>query len=350
MFLPTLLMRDYGSAAWFIFAIPNVIGAAAMGWVLKSPESSARLVAQHREACLVFSYVTLSFHLYFIFWIARDYLPYLAGPTIVALIVFVMLGRLGRVNVNALLALVTSSVVIALWLYWGQRMPQYQVRSDTLSLTGLASVCTLGFLTCPYLDLTFHHARQSLGRRESRWAFSIGFGVFFLAMIVFTALYAPFFAGATFSDQNHDLLRKTLTLHIGVQIALTIYLHFRQAVVLQGTSRGWLMFIVLPVVGTALVKYGDTYNHFSAAELVYRLFMSCYGLIFPAYVWLCMLPRRDGSRPTRRDLLVLATVVILVSPLYWIAFIEGKMAWMLPAVAGVLVARLFIRPVSTPAP
>jgi hypothetical protein len=32
MFLPVLLVRDYGIGAWWIFAIPNVVGAAAMGW------------------------------------------------------------------------------------------------------------------------------------------------------------------------------------------------------------------------------------------------------------------------------------------------------------------------------
>ena len=31
MFLPILLIRDFGPAAWFVFAIPNVVGAAVMG-------------------------------------------------------------------------------------------------------------------------------------------------------------------------------------------------------------------------------------------------------------------------------------------------------------------------------
>ena len=34
MFFPVLLLRDYGFMGWVVFAIPNVVGAAAMGWVL----------------------------------------------------------------------------------------------------------------------------------------------------------------------------------------------------------------------------------------------------------------------------------------------------------------------------
>src|SRR6266404_3216610 len=34
MFLPVLLVRDYGLWGWIVFAVPNMIGAAAMGWVM----------------------------------------------------------------------------------------------------------------------------------------------------------------------------------------------------------------------------------------------------------------------------------------------------------------------------
>ena len=30
MFLPVLLVRDYGMLGWIVFAVPNVVGAAAM--------------------------------------------------------------------------------------------------------------------------------------------------------------------------------------------------------------------------------------------------------------------------------------------------------------------------------
>ncbi|MBV8780683.1 MAG: hypothetical protein JO353_04735, partial [Phycisphaerae bacterium] len=34
MYLPVLLVRDYGFWGWVVFAIPNVVGAAAMGWTI----------------------------------------------------------------------------------------------------------------------------------------------------------------------------------------------------------------------------------------------------------------------------------------------------------------------------
>src|ERR1051325_4731620 len=39
MFLPVLLVRDYGVWASVVFAVPNVLGAAAMGWVLSRDDS-----------------------------------------------------------------------------------------------------------------------------------------------------------------------------------------------------------------------------------------------------------------------------------------------------------------------
>src|SRR5215216_6488221 len=67
MFLPVLLVRDYGIWAWVIFAIPNVVGAAAMGWVLKDYDSQA-IVAAHGHAIKAFSLVTATFQLFFALW------------------------------------------------------------------------------------------------------------------------------------------------------------------------------------------------------------------------------------------------------------------------------------------
>src|SRR5688572_33083294 len=64
MFLPVLLIRDYGNWSWVIFAVPNVVGAAAMGWVLRDGQSEL-LVAQHRQAIDAFSFVTATFQIFF---------------------------------------------------------------------------------------------------------------------------------------------------------------------------------------------------------------------------------------------------------------------------------------------
>src|SRR5262245_60423098 len=64
MFLPVLLVRDFGVWAWLVFAIPNIIGAAAMGWVL-SAERSSEIARQHRFAMDAFSIVTIAFQVFF---------------------------------------------------------------------------------------------------------------------------------------------------------------------------------------------------------------------------------------------------------------------------------------------
>src|ERR1044071_797833 len=69
MFLPVLLVRDYGVWGWIVFAIPNVLGAAAVGWVIRSPEQSRRIVAAHRMPMLAFSLVTSAFQWFFALWI-----------------------------------------------------------------------------------------------------------------------------------------------------------------------------------------------------------------------------------------------------------------------------------------
>src|SRR5438874_5606425 len=67
MFLPVLLVRDYGIWGWIVFATPNVVGAAAMGWVLKDHDSQA-MVQAHNYAIKAFSFVTAAFQLFFAFW------------------------------------------------------------------------------------------------------------------------------------------------------------------------------------------------------------------------------------------------------------------------------------------
>src|SRR3954467_4391659 len=67
MFLPVLLIRDYGAWAWVVFAVPNVIGAAAMGWVLRDGDSE-KLTGAHRPMIAGFSFITATFQLFFAFW------------------------------------------------------------------------------------------------------------------------------------------------------------------------------------------------------------------------------------------------------------------------------------------
>jgi hypothetical protein len=82
-----------------------------------------------------------------------------------------------------------------------------------------------------------------------------------------------------------------------------------------------------------------------SGDLIYRLFMSFYGLIFPAYVWICMVPiRGKAAGPTQSALVVMAIAIAVAAPMYWVGFINERTWWLIPAVAVVLVAKLFAPP------
>ena len=72
MYLPVLLVRDYGIWGWVVFAIPNVIGAAAMGWTVRDADASRQLVGAHRMAMSAFAVVTVAFQLFFGAWFFHE--------------------------------------------------------------------------------------------------------------------------------------------------------------------------------------------------------------------------------------------------------------------------------------
>jgi len=92
----------------------------------------------------------------------------------------------------------------------------------------LAPVCMFGFLLCPYLDITFHATRQALPAAAARKAFSLGFGVFFLLMIIFSAIYAQPLAGALMGGVALPAIAVlAIGLHMIGQIAFTMAVHAR---------------------------------------------------------------------------------------------------------------------------
>jgi hypothetical protein len=109
------------------------------------------------------------------------------------------------------------------------------------------------------------------------------------------------------------------------------------AAVLSGTAVTWAL---VSAGASAGVIREDT---LTVGEIVYRCFMAFYGLVFPAYVWLCMIPTRDGhSGPSRQKILVWAFAVGIAAPMFWMGFIERQTWWLAPGLAMVLVARLML--------
>jgi len=349
MFLPVLLVRDYGVMGWIIFAVPNVLGAAAMGWTIRDRSASVQIVTAHASACQWFSIVTVAFHIAFVLcllsrWILPGATPLLL-VCVACLIVYLAITRGGAGDrIAAIAVLLISSISFALMLMASRRQ---QITLTPLQPHGssevwmLAPVCVFGFACCPYLDLTFHRARQHESNSAARLAFGIGFGVFFLAMIVFSLLYADPIAWTLAGGRTPLPMAfiAPIAVHMSVQSGYTMAVHAREANQLSRfAAMSLLLAFLMMFIGWALAGLTPVQSD----EVVYRIFMGCYGLVFPAYVWLCMIPGHGRAAPTRRQWTVWAVAVLAATPMFWMGFVQGKMVWLLPGLGVVLLARLLV--------
>lgn len=373
MFLPILLLRDFGLPGYVAFAIPNVVGAAAMGWVVLSPEASRRFVEKHRLACAAFSAITVLFHLAFALLVVFPLETMRAGimGSLGILLAPLLLSWIDRPRLIALITYAISIGTVAFlvtrgWIPTPEIDPYATQSLRSMRLAGhevlfLAPACAFGFLLSPYLDLTFHRARQGLEGRESRLGFGLGFGLFFLAMILFTIAYAPIFTPqyTPLGPRPNRPLLDALVLHLCAQAAATIAFHLRtlRATPAGSLGRGafWLLaaiavacacILLLPRVGT---PSPPSFSDPDEKLIWYRVFMSFYGLLFPAYVWLIAIPTRDGHSGIRgpagrRKLGILAVSVALAAPCFWLGFVERQTWWLVPGMAFVLLARLPLTP------
>lgn len=368
MFLPLLLMRDFGLAGYLAFAIPNVAGAAAMGWMIRSPEASRGFVERHRAACAAFSVITALFHVAFLFEVILPLDAMRGGlPAVLAVVLgSIALSRFDRPRLIAL-ATYLVSVGVIVTLARGPGLPLGSMEASALGAAGamrlpvtdvlfLVPACVFGFLLCPYLDLTFHRARQDLPGVWSRWGFGLGFGVLFLAMILFTPMYASLFEPHWVGPgvRPAALVAGAVLVHLAAQSAATISFHMR-ALLGTGHRGAWwaVAALLLGVVAyTFLPRAGaPTPPALSDSDerlIWYRVFMSFYGLVFPAYVWLVAIPTADGHSGTsgrrgQRKLVVLLVSCALAAPCFWVGFIERQTWWLGPGMAIVLFARMLVR-------
>lgn len=350
MYLPVLLVRDYGFWGWVAFAVPNILGAAAVGWVFRQGDAARRFAVRHATATLVFSLVTVSFQIFVMLWL----LPRLLGWQAAALVLPVLLIS---VTAASWRTLSSRKIALAVWLLSAGLMlllglgeilqaPPSAGIEPTWHLVGLAPVCVLGFLLCPYLDLTFLHARASTTAGQSRIAFGVGFGVFFLAMIVFTLLYAlplaqGWIAGAA---------RWMLSLHMAMQIGFTIAAHLDRVSDVPGEATtsaderkgilpALIAFLLISVVLAMAALQGDfagaSLFDRSPGEWIYRCYMGCYGLLFPAYVLIIAI----GGASLRAWLLT----CLAAAPFFAVAFLGGMMPLGAAGVAIVIAAFFLTR-------
>ena len=222
-------------------------------------------------------------------------------------------------------------------------------------LAGLAVVCTFGFLFCPYLDLTFHRACQALPPNPKRAAFAIGLGAIFLSMIAGTALYAPDFNRGPLGNYVGAFAVAGLTTwvatHFCVQCGFKWAVHLRALprwrptdALLWAAALGTAAVFAVGIVMKVYLGYRGWDDLLAPGQIYYRMFMSFYGLLFPAYVWICMvpLPGRPAPGVTKRSLTVLAVALAIATPMYWLGFLLDQWVWILVGVCVLLAARAFV--------
>jgi hypothetical protein len=154
-------------------------------------------------------------------------------------------------------------------------------------------------------------------------------------MIVFTLFYATHFFALP------AVAAWAMFVHMGLQICFTVNVH---AACLQGDAetrgevgshRTWLALAL--AVGLATGTIGRLSPEATATigltpgEILYRCFMSFYGLVAPAYVLIGLSRRRARWG-------WVAVVVGIAAPAYWIAFVQRQMAVALVGGAVVLAA------------
>jgi len=385
MWLPVILLRDFGRHSFLIFAIPNCLGAAAMGWVIASPAASRAFLARHAQACKLFSWVTFSFQVFVLLQLWPGQMN-LSTPSSegfwesfsVALPIGVVLvcatKRVRRSSIGPGLAYLVLAVSMAIGIYYfANHDPALITRNfqpeqrPPLDSVGLAAVCMFGFILCPYLDPTFHQARMQLPSvAEGRFAFTVGFCVIFASMIGLTFAY-----GWWELVQSSDASRITpadmprvIALHLGVQVLFKLLAHggfltgppvgqtrtLRLGSILVAFGIGGLLEVIQSYLHEwdLLHEIGFSDPRFSSFEVIYRGFLSWYGLIFPAYVWLCSCPIGGFSAgPVKRNIFVLALACVAAAPFYGLAFFGNNYYYAIVGVLIVLGAKLLTKRVGS---
>ena len=347
MIFPALLLRDYGLYGWFVFAIPNVLGAALMGLVLYRPQWSVNIVTNHRVACQNFTVITVAYHLFVVAWLFSKLFGLAAVPMLVVAIG--LCAVLGLRNRNNAMLFVALGVAIISWgcFSWATKAPGAWELADwawpaeginRLTKTDLlwfAPAALFGFALCPYLDLTFHRARINTSPRTGVAAFFIGFGLVFCSMIVFSVLYGsrllPFIQGVEGAELNGIWLA-LLAIHLTLQAGFTVTVHVREMTEDKTANIPWLIIAggIAILLGLA-ARLSILPDHRLIADLTwgeagYRVFLLFYGTVLPGYVWLIMIPRLRGSLTKLGHELrsaIYATVCGLSLALAWVGFGMG---------------------------
>ncbi|MEM9915066.1 MAG: hypothetical protein AAF911_08900 [Planctomycetota bacterium] len=363
MFLPIMLVRDFGVWGWIVFAVPNVVGAAAMGFVLRTPGISWRITQAHPAALRWFAGVTIAYQVYVVFWLFGG-----VWLALLCVLPWLVMDRQRRETIGHWLPAVAVGVAVLSWgcfsmagqldgAWLDVKTDEWPARLGDLDWWLLMPGLIVGFALCPYLDPTFHRARYSTGPGTGKAAFGLGFGVVFCSMIVFTLMYAGLLRPLVEGDPDFELAPSwtaLLAIHVGVQVAFTLMVHGRErfATAAQqdpGDRRPFAGFGVLmlgALVWAVVSRHAEWTlptaegGAMTLGEVGYRLFLLIYGVHFPGYVLICMIPTlRPGiAAKARRKVFWVASSIAY--PMAVMGLIVGPSWWLLGLYATLGVGRV----------
>jgi hypothetical protein len=368
MWLPVLLIRDFGLWSFAVFALPNCFGAAAMGFALAKPGAAIDFLQRHQLAISLFSAVTSAFQSFFLVWLLIVNGMSTEGLILIGLVlasIFAQpLFRGERVRTTAVAVFIASLALAAWWLLGNfDRATAAQLPPPARNiegLGGLAAVCMLGFVCCPFLDATFLQARIRSRGTPGTASFLLGFLVLFASMITLTFFYGiDIVSKAHAADKPVHVFYLALPLifHIGMQLLFTISVHegfLREgepaARVGHRDGLSLAAFATGLIAAVAALRLPTLRADMTNWELFYRCFMSFYGLVFPAYVWIIAWPfQRRAGVVTMPRVAIMAGAVVAAAPFYWIGFIDRESNWLYGGVGIVLVAGIIARLLPGPA-
>jgi len=307
MWLPVYLISDFGSLGWLCFAVPNVVGAASVGFVHRTRKAVDDFSTRGLEAMRWFSVVTILFHLGFLGWMTREHAPPVVPDTAaygVAPLALLFGAALSLQNSRTwgMLAMLTVPVapllmIAALSTTGGQALsppPASGTVTDPAALPLYSVGLAFGFLLCPHLDLSILRARREHPGAPGDAAFLVGFGGLFLMMIGLTALYAGGILLGWFSSY--------LLAHFFLQGTFTIGAHLREM-----RTHGWprlmgpfplVVFLILAagcVALTPITEFARLVADKPNSRMAYESFIWFYALPFPAAAWFLLRKRRLGT-------------------------------------------------------
>ncbi len=337
MYLPIILLRQFGWWGFLAFAIPNVVGCTAVGYVLKRA-TSQQLVQRHGTAMRSFSFVVVVYHMFFLpfaaaafVWTVPNNVPQALGDHFgLVLAVAVMAAAIGLSRLPTRLWPALAMLTFAFSLAGFAQLGVGSLGDITWSgqtslgqLVWLAPIFAFGFGLCPYLDLTFHRAR---GEAPSRHVFTI-FGLTFAMILVYTCAYA-----------FQTALMPLVAGHIITQSVFTVAAHLREVRTTtpkrpQSIITGIVLVGLLVAALSSSIHLLDR-NSVVGQEMYLRLLVF-FGLVFPAYVLLFIGPGKTMT-PTRANVTIYLVVVAAALPLYEFGFLHDR-AWL----AAVALAALF---------